>query len=121
MDPKHLEIESTKHLQALVGAIDAELKTRGDKLDATTLYTFVKKKEGKLLNKDGKYVSLAGAKVAALFEFKSADKKSKDFMISSSCRGIKEPEEDKTSKYGDANKYYLFLDDDDVITGCYKE
>jgi hypothetical protein len=72
------------------------------------------------LNKDNKWV---GGKVAALFEFKGEDKKTKDFMISTSVRGAKEPVEDTESKYGDTHKYRLAFDADDdmTIVGCYME
>jgi len=58
-----------------------------------------------------------------LFEFRGADKKVKDFMISAECRGAKEPVEDKESRYGDQNKYRLAFDpnDDMTVIGCYRE
>ena len=59
----------------------------------------------------------------ALYEFRGADKKVKDFMVSAICRGAKEPVEDKESKYGDMHKYRLAFDSDDdmTIVGCYRE
>lgn len=61
--------------------------------------------------------------MAALFEFRSQDKKTKEFMISSDVRGAKEPVEDTESRYGDMHKYRLAFDenDDRTIVGCYRE
>ena len=58
-----------------------------------------------------------------LYEFKGEDKKMKDFMVATTCRGAKEPVEDKESKDGDTHKYRLAFDPDDDMTlvGCYRE
>lgn len=61
--------------------------------------------------------------MVALFEFKGEDKKVKEFMISATCRGCKEPVEDTESRYGDQHKYRLAFDpnDDMTVIGCYRE
>lgn len=116
--PKELSGESTKVLQAIALALSHELETRGG--FEGEVYTFLKKKEGKLLNKENKWL---GGKVAALYEFVGQDKKHKDFMIAVDVRGAKEPVEDTQSKYGDQHKYRLQFDpeNDMTITGCYRE
>ena len=70
------------------------------------------------MEQDNKYL---GGKLAATYEFKDETKKTKDFYIAIDFRGV-EPEEDKVSKYADQARYKLtFGDDDNVITGCYRE
>jgi hypothetical protein len=116
--PSDLSGESTAQLQTIAKLIAKELENRGG--FEGQLFTFLKKKEGKLLNKENKWV---GGKVVALFEFRDESKKVKEFMLSTSCRGAKEPVEDTQSKYGDTHKYRLQFDPDDdmTIVGCYRE
>lgn len=112
-----MENASTTAMLKMQALISKELELR-KVIEGAPIYTFVKKKEGKLLNRDNKYV---GGKVCALYEFKTPDKKTKDFMIRTECRGQKEPIEDTVSKYMDQSKYRLVFDDDDAIIGCYQE
>jgi hypothetical protein len=89
--PTDLSNESSATLQAVQKLIMKELDQRGG--FEGEVFTFIKKKEGKILNKDNKWIG--AGKLVALFEFRGADKKVKDFMISAECRGAKEPVEDK--------------------------
>jgi hypothetical protein len=117
--PKNLSNITTLEIERALRAVDEELASRGG--FEGEVYTFQRKRDGRMLNPDAKFV---GGKIAALFEFKSEkERKVKTFMIAKDCRGTSEPVEDVTSRYRDQSKYILAFDEenDSVIVGCYRE
>lgn len=116
--PVDLSNEATVDIQDILNRVNQELESRGG--FQGEVYTFLKRKDGNMLNRDGLYV---GGKIASQFEFRcDTDRKIKLYFISAKCRGTAEPVEDLTSKARDQSKYQLALDpnDDMVIVGCYK-
>ncbi|KAH9259960.1 hypothetical protein BASA81_001720 [Batrachochytrium salamandrivorans] len=116
--PVDLSNETTVDIQDILHRVNQELESRGG--FQGEVYTFLKRKDGNMLNRDGLYV---GGKIASQFEFRcDTDRKIKLYFISAKCRGTAEPVEDLISKARDQSKYQLALDPDDdmVIVGCYK-